>query len=57
MAHTVEKIGMAMHQTIRQVEMQCIVAESDYEKAIRALHRNLVENENHGSVIRRYIAA
>lgn len=48
---------MALHQTIRQVEMQCIVAESDYEKAIRALHKTLVENENHGSVIRRYVAA
>ena len=48
---------MAMHQTIRQVEMQCIVAEADYEKAIQALHKTLVENENHGSVIRRYVAA
>ncbi|WP_236632932.1 aspartate kinase [Endozoicomonas elysicola] len=48
---------MALHQTIRQVEMQCIVAESDYENAIRALHKTLVENENHGSVIRRYVAA
>lgn len=48
---------MALHQTIRQVEMQCIVAESDYESAIRALHKTLVEHENHGSVIRRYVAA
>jgi len=43
---------LALHQTLRQVEMQCVVAESDYEAAIRALHAALVEEEDHGNVIR-----
>lgn len=43
---------LALHQTMRQVEMQCIVAEQDYEAAIAALHKALVESENHGAVIR-----
>ncbi len=47
---------LALHQTIRQVEMQCIVAETDYEAAIRAWHKALVEDENHGAVIRRCAA-
>ena len=34
----------ALHQSIRQVEMQCIVLEEDYEKAIIALHRGLIES-------------
>ncbi|WP_136678757.1 aspartate kinase [Neptunomonas sp. XY-337] len=48
---------LALHQTIRQVEMQCIVAQSDYERAIKALHHALVEQENHGNVISEAIAA
>lgn len=47
---------MALHQTMRQVEMQCIVAEADYETAIQALHRTLVESENHGRAIRIHAA-
>ncbi|EAR59515.1 aspartate kinase [Neptuniibacter caesariensis] len=34
---------MALHQSIRQVEMQCVVSEEDYEKAIIALHAALIE--------------
>ncbi|WP_415900865.1 aspartate kinase [Neptuniibacter sp. QD48_11] len=34
---------MALHQSIRQVEMQCVVSEDDYEKAIIALHAALIE--------------
>lgn len=41
----------AIHQSIRQVEMQCVVNEEDYDAAIAALHRALIEPENHGDVI------
>lgn len=41
----------AIHQSIRQVEMQCVVNEEDYDDAIAALHRALIEPENHGDVI------
>lgn len=41
----------AVHQSIRQVEMQCVVNEEDYDDAIAALHRALIEPENHGDVI------
>jgi aspartate kinase len=37
---------MALHQSIRQVEMQCVVSEDEYEKAIIALHAALIENGN-----------
>ncbi|WP_120997368.1 aspartate kinase [Stutzerimonas urumqiensis] len=41
----------AIHQSIRQVEMQCVVNEEDYAAAVAALHRGLIEPENHGDVI------
>lgn len=41
----------ALQQTIRQVEMQIVVQESDYDKAIIALHRALIEPENYKDVI------
>ncbi|GAB2604680.1 aspartate kinase [Nitrincola alkalisediminis] len=41
----------ALHQSIRQVEMQCIVDEGDYEGAVKALHHALIEQEDHGDVI------
>ncbi|QGZ29381.1 aspartate kinase [Stutzerimonas stutzeri] len=41
----------AVHQSIRQVEMQCVVNEEDYDDAVAALHRALIEPENHGDVI------
>ena len=41
----------AIHQSIRQVEMQCIINEDDYDSAIIALHQALIEPENHGDVI------
>ncbi|GGC98951.1 aspartate kinase [Halopseudomonas salina] len=41
----------AIHQSIRQVEMQCIINEDDYDAAVAALHRALIEPENHGDVI------
>ncbi len=42
---------LAMHQSLRQVDMQCVVDERDYEIAIRALHRRLVERHDHGVAI------
>lgn len=42
---------LAMHQSLRQVDMQCVVDERDYETAIRALHRRLVERHDHGIAI------
>lgn len=41
----------AVHQSMRQVEMQCIVKEEDYDAAVVALHKALIEPENHGDVI------
>ena len=41
----------AIHQSIRQVEMQCIIADADYDAAVVALHKALIEPENHGDVI------
>lgn len=41
----------AVHQSIRQVEMQLVVNEDDYAQAVAALHRALIEPENHRGVI------
>jgi aspartate kinase len=38
---------LAMHQCMRQVDMQFVVDEDDYEKAIVALHAVLIEPHNH----------
>lgn len=42
---------LAMHQSIRQVDMQFIVKETDYEQAIKSLHECLVETHDHGRAI------
>ncbi len=42
---------LAMHQPLRQVDMQCVIDERDYNDAIRALHRRLVERHDHGIAI------
>ena len=42
---------LAMHQSMRQVDMQFIVNVEDYENAIRSLHRCLVEVHDHGEAI------
>jgi aspartate kinase len=42
---------LAVHQSMRQVDMQFIVSEEDYEKGVRALHRCLVEVHDHGQAI------
>ncbi len=41
----------AMHQSMRQVDMQFVVDERDYEPAVRGLHRCLVEVHEHGHAI------
>jgi len=38
---------LAMHQCMRQVDIQFVVDEDDYEKAIIALHAALIEPHNH----------
>ncbi|ADZ90333.1 aspartate kinase [Marinomonas mediterranea] len=42
---------IAMHQSMRQVDMQFVVDESDFEVAIKALHKELVEVHEHGRAI------
>ncbi|MCR9106250.1 MAG: aspartate kinase [Gammaproteobacteria bacterium] len=41
----------AMHQSMRQVDMQFVVREADYERAIRSLHGELVEVHDHGRAV------
>jgi len=41
----------AMHQSMRQVDMQFVVMEEDYEAAINSLHQRLVEVHDHGRAI------
>ncbi|ROS05279.1 aspartate kinase [Sinobacterium caligoides] len=42
---------LAMHQSMRQVDMQFILEESDYDQAVQSLHSALVEVHNHGVAI------
>lgn len=42
---------MAVHQSRRQIEMRFVVEESDYQPAIAALHKSLVEAHDHGRAI------
>lgn len=42
---------LAMHQSMRQVDMQFVISEDDYEAAIKALHSALVEVHEHGEAI------
>lgn len=42
---------LAIHQSMRQVDMQFVVEEDDYAMAIRSLHACLVEVHNHGRAI------
>jgi len=42
---------LAMHQSMRQVDMQFVVDEADYELAVKSLHSCLVEVLNHGEAI------
>jgi aspartate kinase len=42
---------LAVHQSMRQVDMQFIVNKDDYAKAVRSLHSCLVEVHDHGRAI------
>lgn len=42
---------LAVHQSMRQVDMQFVINESDYEKAVKSLHQALVEVYEHGEAI------
>ncbi len=57
LAKTVQTIAaegislLAVHQSMRQVDMQFVVAEDNYEATVKALHATLVETINHGRAI------
>lgn len=42
---------LAVHQSMRQVDIQFIVSESDYETTVKSLHAALVEVHDHGRAI------
>ena len=42
---------LAVHQSMRQVDMQFVVNENDYESAVKSLHHALVEVYDHGEAI------
>jgi aspartate kinase len=57
LAKTVQAIAsrninvLAMHQSMREVDMQFIVDEADYDEAVKSLHAALVEVHDHGQAI------
>ncbi|MBQ0798138.1 MAG: aspartate kinase [Porticoccaceae bacterium] len=42
---------LAVHQSMRQVDMQFVVSESDYDVTVKSLHAALVEVHDHGRAI------
>ncbi len=42
---------LAVHQSMRQVDMQFIINEDDYDEAVKSLHESLVEVYDHGRAI------
>ncbi|AWB65116.1 aspartate kinase [Saccharobesus litoralis] len=42
---------LAIHQSMRQIDMQLVVNEADYEQTIKSLHQALVEVHDHGRAI------
>lgn len=42
---------LAIHQSMRQVDMQFVINESDYDETIKSLHESLVEVHDHGEAI------
>lgn len=42
----------AVHQSMRQVDMQFVLDEESYEAAVKSLHSSLVEAHNHGRAIK-----
>jgi len=47
---------VALHQGMRQVDIQIVIRESDYENTVRTLHRNLVEVTDNIGQQRRIVA-
>lgn len=41
----------AIHQSVRQVEMQCLVKPEDYKSAVCALHASLIESQGYTDAI------
>ena len=41
----------AVHQSRRQIDMRFVIDEADYDIGVTALHRRLVESQDHGSAI------
>ncbi|UTW04495.1 aspartate kinase [Amphritea atlantica] len=42
---------LAIHQSMRQVDMQFVIEEADYDHAVKSLHKALVEVHDHGRAI------
>lgn len=42
---------LAMHQSMRQVDMQFVIDEADYEQAVISLHNDLIEPHDYGEAI------
>ncbi|WP_320822302.1 aspartate kinase [Reinekea sp.] len=42
---------MAVHQCMRQVDVQFVIHEEDYATAVKALHQSLIEIHDHGRAI------
>ncbi|GAB1257571.1 aspartate kinase [Aurantivibrio plasticivorans] len=42
---------LAVHQPMRQVDMQFVIDEDDFDRAVKALHAALVEIHDHGAAI------
>lgn len=57
LAETVQAVAssnvsiMAIHQSMRQVDIQFVVNENDYNEAVKSLHKALVEVHDHGRAI------
>ena len=42
---------LAVHQSMRQVDMQFVINEADYEATVKSMHKALVEVHDHGRAI------
>ncbi len=42
---------LALQQSMRQVDIQFVVADEDYDQAVQSLHAKLIEVHNHGEAI------
>ena len=42
---------LAVHQSMRQVDIQFVIDEADYDLAVKSLHEDLIEVHDHGLAI------